>query len=396
MKAASGPTPRAQALPPTRDLRLDFFRGVALTCIFIDHIPENYLNYFTLSAIGFSDAAEVFIFISGFTAALVYGRTLAVRGALIATVQVLRRAWQLYVAHIFLFVIFIAEVSYTVKTFNNPMYNEEMGVGDFLEHPHIAVIQALALEFQPTFLDILPLYIVLLLIFPVVLLGLRRWGMLVLIPSALVYLAVQVFSLDMPAYPPGNVWTFDPLAWQFLFVLGAALGYAQTNARSRAWLVEIAYWPALAIAVAVLLIRLSWTFHGFWDVVPALFLRHLWPVNKSNLSPLRLISFFTLVMLVARWVSPQAAFLRWRAAWPMVLCGRHSLEIFCLSILLSALAHFLMSEITTGFGMQVAVNVIGIATMCLTAGMLDWYRAIQQMPATSPVRAASEGGVGEE
>jgi len=162
----------------SRDLRLDFFRGVALICIFIDHIPGDYLNYFTLSAVGFFDAAEVFIFISGFTAALVYGRIWATRGALIASVQVLRRAWQLYVAHIFLFVIFIAEVSYTVRTFNNPMYNEEMGVGDFLEHPHIAVIQALALQFQPTFLDILPLYIVLLLIFPALLLCLRRQPLL--------------------------------------------------------------------------------------------------------------------------------------------------------------------------------------------------------------------------
>src|SRR6202047_1739135 len=165
MRASTGPS------SSSRDLRLDFFRGVALICIFIDHIPENYLNYFTVSAIAFSDAAEIFIFISGFTAALVYGRALAVRGALFATVQVMRRAWQLYVAHIFLFVIFIAEVSYTVRTFNNPMYNEEMGVGDFLTHPHLAVIQALILQFQPTYLDILPVYIVLLLVFPLVLLA---------------------------------------------------------------------------------------------------------------------------------------------------------------------------------------------------------------------------------
>src|SRR5580693_439337 len=178
--------PASPSPAPSRDLRLDFFRGLALICIFIDHIPENYLNYVTISAIGFSDAAEVFIFISGFTASLVYGRALAMRGTLIATVQVLRRAWQLYVAHIFLFVIFIAEVSYTVKAFNNPMYNEEMGVGDFLEHPHIAVVQALLLQFQPTYLDILPVYIVMLLIFPAVLVCLRRHPMVALIPSALI------------------------------------------------------------------------------------------------------------------------------------------------------------------------------------------------------------------
>jgi len=83
----------------------------------------------------FFDAAEVFIFISGYTAALVYGRTLTMYGTLYASAQILRRAWQLYVAHIFLFVMFIAEVSYTVATFNNPMYNDEMRVGEFLIEP---------------------------------------------------------------------------------------------------------------------------------------------------------------------------------------------------------------------------------------------------------------------
>jgi hypothetical protein len=384
----------------SRDLRLDFFRGLALICIFIDHIPENYLNYFTLSAIGFSDAAEVFIFISGFTAALVYGRVLRTRGFILSTVQVLRRAWQLYVAHIFLFVIFIAEVSYTVKTFNNPMYNEEMGVGDFLEHPHIAVIQALVLQFQPTFLDILPLYIVLLLGFPIVLLCLRRHPAIILVPSALLYLGVQVFGIDMPAYPPGSVWTFNPLAWQFLFVLGAALGHAGTQPRRRGRLLQVAYWMAMVIAAAALVVKLSWTFHGIWEPVPALFERLLWPINKSNLSPIRLVSFFALVGLVARWISPQARYLRIPAAWPVLLCGRHSLEIFCLSILLSALGHFLMSEISADFGMQVAINLAGIATMCLTAGMLDWYRAMQRMPATRTAQgdnaAVGEGSGGEE
>lgn len=378
----------------SRDLRLDFFRGVALVCIFIDHIPENYLNYFTLSAVGFFDAAEVFIFISGFTAALVYGRTLETRGAVLATVQVLRRAWQLYVAHIFLFMIFIAEVSYTVRAFNNPMYNEEMGVGDFLEHPHIAVVQAMLLQFQPTFLDILPLYIVMLLIFPVVLVCLRRHPMVALIPSALIYLGVQIFNAEVPAYPPGNVWTFNPLAWQFLFVLGAVLGYAGSRLPGRSRLIERAFLPALAIAGAALLIRLSWMFHNIWDWAPALFQRQLWPLNKSNLSPFRLVSFFAAVMLVAHWVSPQARFMGTAIARPLVLCGRHSLEIFCLSILLSASGHFLLSEINAGFTMQLGVNVVGITVMLLTAAMLDWYRIVQRMPITA-TRALSEGSGGE-
>jgi hypothetical protein len=393
MRAPLGPSPTASL---SRDLRLDFFRGLALICIFIDHIPENYLNYFTLSAIGFSDAAEVFIFISGFTAAMVYGRAMAQRGVLWATVQVLRRAWQLYVAHIFLFMIFVAEVSYTVMTFNNPMYNEEMGVGDFLDHPHLAVIQALILQFQPTFLDILPLYIVMLLIFPAVLLGLRRFALAVLILSGLIYLDVQIFNIDVPAYPEGHIWTFNPLAWQFLFVAGAALGHDGPVGRRAARFLRILVWPAAAIAAAALVVRLSWAFHGIWDGVPALFLRQLWPVNKGNLAPIRLVSFFALVVLVARWVSPQAQFLRSAAARPIVLCGAHSLEIFCLSILLSALGHFLLSEFASGVTIQVAVNAVGIAAMCLTAWMFDWYRVMQRMPDMSASVARNHRSGGEE
>lgn len=396
MKTPKNPATLVPGAAASRDLRLDFFRGVALICIFIDHIPENYLNYFTLSAIGFSDAAEVFIFISGFTASLVYGRAMAVRGALFATVQVMRRAWQLYVAHIFLFVIFIAEVSYTVRAFNNPMYNEEMGVGDFLEHPHIAVIQALILQFQPTYLDILPLYIVLLLLFPLVLVAIRRSRWLALAPALICYVAVQVLALDVPAYPSGSVWTFNPLAWQLLFVLGAVLGQTDAHQRGPAAFLRLAYVPAAVIAVIALVIRLSWLFHGFHENFPALFLRALWPVNKSNLAPIRLISFFAMFVLVAHWVSPQAKFLRSFWARPVVRCGSHSLEIFCLSILLSALGHFLMSEIASGISMQIAVNVIGIGAMCLTAAMLDWYRDMQRAPLTPAMPVGSQRGDGED
>ncbi len=366
-----------------RDLRLDFFRGVSLILIFIDHIPENILSYFTLQAVTFFDAAEVFIFISGFTAALVYGRRLTSKGALYATAQVLRRAWQLYVAHIFLFVLFIAEVSYTATTFKNPMYNEEMRVADFLDEPHIAVIKALLLEFQPTFLDILPLYILMLVIFPVILLGMQRHWLWVLVPSAVVYLAVQIFDITVSAYPEGHVWYFNPLAWQFLFVAGAVLG-GRAREESVAGLLKWAYPVAAVVFLAALAVKVSWTIHGVWDAFPGLFLRELWPVNKNNLSPLRLVTFLALVLLVATLVPRQARFLDSAAARPLVLCGQQSLEIFCLSILLSALGHFILSEYNSAIVAQLAVNTAGIAVMCLTAAMIDWYKAMDRMPMLQP------------
>ena len=376
----------------SRDLRLDFFRGLALILIFVDHIPENILSYFTIQAVEFFDAAEVFIFISGYTAALVYGQTLVSQGALYATARILGRAWQLYVAHIFLLVMFIAEVSYTVTTFNNPMYNDEMRVGDFLNEPHVAIVKALLLEFQPTFLDILPLYILLLVIFPVVLLGLRLRPLIVLVPSFLLYLLVQATNLSVPAYPEGHVWYFNPLAWQFVFIAGAALGFPGRHDR------RLSRWARLVLPLAVFFvaagfaIKLSWTIHGIWDPFPGLLLKELWPVNKNNLSLIRVIPFFAAVAIVAVIVPANTAFLRSLAAKPLVLCGQQSLEIFCLGILLSALGHFVLSEYDSAISIQLLVNLAGILVMCLTARMLDWYKTMGRTQA--PRFAATQSGRG--
>jgi hypothetical protein len=376
----------------SRDLRLDFFRGFALIFIFIDHIPENILSYFTIQAIQFFDAAEVFIFISGYTAALVYGRTLALQGPLYATARILSRAWQLYVAHIFLLVIFIAEVSYTVTTFNNPMYNDEMRVGDFLGEPHVAIVKALLLEFQPTFLDILPLYIVMLGTFPLILLGLRLRPMIVLVPSLLLYLVVQTTNLSVPAYPEGHVWYFNPLAWQFLFIAGAALGLPGRGERWWCRLQPAALPLAAIVVLAGFVVKISWTIHGVWDAFPGLFLKELWPVNKNNLSLIRLIPLFAMVVIVAAVMRPDAKALHFAAAKPLILCGQQSLEIFCLGILLSALGHFILSEYDSSIVVQLAVNLAGILAMCLTAGMLEWYKTMGRVPMLSS--AVADAGRG--
>ena len=158
--------PTSKRPPATRDLRLDLFRGVALWLIFLDHIPENIVSWITIRNYGFSDATEIFIFISGYTAAFVYGRAMRQRGFVLASARILRRAWQIYVAHIFLFTIFMAEIAYVAATFENPLYAEEMKILDFLKQPDITIFQALLLKFKPVNMDVLPLYIVLLLLFP--------------------------------------------------------------------------------------------------------------------------------------------------------------------------------------------------------------------------------------
>jgi len=359
-----------------RDLRLDFFRGLSLFFIFVDHIPDNSLSYFTVPLIAFNDAAEVFIFISGYTAALVYGRTLLNQGFLFATAQILRRVWQLYVAHIFLFVMYTAEVSYSVLTFSNPLFYDESRVGDFLVEPHIAVIKTLFLQFQPTFLDILPLYIVLLGSFPLILVLLRRHSLLALLPSAALYVGAQRFDLALTAYPQDHLWFFNPFAWQFLFVIGATIGFARVAGRKllpdRHWLI----WPSGLFALAAAVVNVSWMIHGIDEDFPGLLLKELWPIDKNNLAVLRLVNFLALAVLVMYFIRPDSAFLRGRLVFPFLLCGRQSLHVFCVGVLLSVLGHFILTELYGGIVMEMFINGSGLVLMAATAALIEWYRKL--------------------
>jgi hypothetical protein len=367
-----------------RDLRLDFFRGLALFCIFIDHMPNNILREFTLQSVMFADAAEVFILISGYTAGMVYSRAMERQGFLIAGVRVYHRVWQLYVAHIFLFMMFMATVAYTVGALNSSLYAEEFGAANFLNEPGLAVVKALTLQFQPAFMDILPLYIVLLAVLPLVLVGFRCCPKVVIFASFALWLAVQLDKRIAPsAYPgPDRVWFFNPFAWQALFLLGAWLGWRGSRGGaswlSSRWL----FWLAAGLSLVGFLIRFNWTLHHFYDPIPVpVSAELLWPLlNKGDLVPLRFANVLALAVVVARLIQPQARFLASQAARPFVICGRNSLHIFCLGILLSVLGQLVLNEFFGGIPMQVAVSAAGIAIMIGIAALMEWFAAAQRSP----------------
>jgi len=363
--------------PTGRDLRLDLFRGLALWLIFLDHIPQNIVNWVTIRNYGFSDAAEIFVFISGYTAAFVYGRAAHDRGMIVATARVWRRAWQVYVAHVFIFVIFMAEVSYlTTSVIENPLYSEEMRVFDFLQQPGTALFEALILKFQPNFMDVLPLYIVLLLAFPAVLWLLLRQPTLALLLSLALYTAAKILNWNLPAYPT-SYWFFNPFAWQFIFVVGAwcsvgASERAHELLRSRA---------AVRIAVAYLalsfLVVLTWYIPRAAALIPKVVQDWIYPIDKNNLDLLRFLHFAALAIVTVHfvpidWPGLKSAWLR-----PMVLCGQHSLEIFCLGIFLSFIGYFVTSEISRSVAMQILISVLGIAVMIAVAWLITWYNGVE-------------------
>jgi hypothetical protein len=387
--------PPPQSATSERDLRLDLFRGLALWLIFLDHIPENIVNLFTIRNYGFSDATEIFIFISGYTAAFVYGRTMHERGFVLASARILRRAWQIYVAHIFLFTIFMAEIAYVASTFDNPLYAEEMKILDFLKQPDITIFQALLLKFKPVNMDILPLYIVLLLLFPPMLFLLLRSPNVALAGSAVVYALAWKLDWNLPAYPNG-VWFFNPFAWQLLFVFGAwcALGGARRLAgvlRSRA---------VLAVAIVYLLfaffITLTWQFEGLDRFVPGWLAEWMYPIDKTNLDVLRFAHFLALAAVTVRFIPRDWPALKSPILWPAIVCGQHSLEIFCLGVFLAFAGQFVIAETSGGPLIQTAISVLGIIVMIATANLVSWYKGIEGRSPVSRVKSRDADLAGGE
>ncbi|MFI4961139.1 MAG: OpgC domain-containing protein, partial [Hyphomicrobiales bacterium] len=286
-----------------RDLRLDLFRGIALWLIFLDHIPSNAVSWITIRNYGFSDATEIFVFISGYTAAFVYGRAMSEHGFIVASARVLKRAWQIYIAHVFLFAIYLAEIAYVAHSFDNPLYTEEMGVLDFLKNPEVTIFQALILKFKPVNMDVLPLYIVLLFWFPPVLWLLLRAPSIALVASATLYALMWQFEWNIPAYPQGE-WVFNPYAWQLLFVFGAwcALGGAQRLAR---WLNSpVVFGLAVAYLLFAFGIAMTWYFPRLAVFVPKFVGDAIYPIDKTNLDVLRILHFLSLAVITL-WFVPR-------------------------------------------------------------------------------------------
>ena len=391
MTTASPP----RAVTSERDLRLDLFRGLALWLIFLDHIPENVVSWITIRNYGFSDATEIFIFISGYTGAFVYGRAMRERGFVLSSARILRRAWQIYVAHIFLFTIFMAEIAYVAATFDNPLYAEEMKILDFLKQPDITIFQALLLKFKPVNMDVLPLYIVLLLLFPPVLFLLLRQPNLALAGSAVLYALTWKFDWNLPAYPNG-VWFFNPFAWQLLFVFGAwcALGGARRLGfvlRSRAVLVLAVIYLLFAFAIT-----LTWHFESLERFVPSRLAEWMYPIDKTNLDVLRFAHFLALAAVTVRFVPRQWSGLKSAILQPAIRCGQHSLEIFCLGVFLAFAAQFVIGEASGGPLLQTAVSVLGIIIMVATAYLISWYKGMEGRSAPSRVKSADADLAGGE
>jgi hypothetical protein len=370
-----------------RDLRLDLFRGVANWAIYLDHIPDNVVNWVTTRNYGFSDAADLFVFISGYTASFVYARMMLDRGFIVGATRLTKRVWQLYIAHIILFVIYIAAITYLALRFGDSEMINEFNVAGLVDQATETLRQGLLLKFKPVNLDVLPLYIVLMGLFPPVLWFMLRQPDLTMVISIVLWLVTRQMGWNFAAYPAGT-WYFNPLAWQVLFVFGAWC--AMGGARKSIAIINSKY--TLWFCIAYMILGLVMTMAGKFPDFGALFPRWLYstfnPNDKTFLAPYRFIHFVVIVILVVRFVPKDWPGLEWKVWDPVIVCGQQSLAVFCVGVFLSFVAHFLLSLSSGSVFVQVLVSIAGIAAMTTVAYYISWSKR-QDKPVKAPPKAAA-------
>lgn len=365
-----------------RDLRLDLFRGVANWAIFLDHIPDNVVNWITTRNYGFSDAADLFVFISGYTASFVYARMMLERGFIVGATRLTKRVWQLYVAHIILFVIYIASISYLALRFGDSEMINEFNVAGLVDNATETLRQGLFLRFKPLNLDVLPLYIVLMGLFPPVLWFMLRKPDLTMVLSIILWLTARHFGLNLNAYPAGQ-WYFNPYCWQVLFVFGAwcAMGGARRSGK----LINspITIWLCFAYLAFALIMTMAGRFPTLGGMFPEWLFSAFNPNDKTNLAPYRFIHFVVIVILVIRFVPKEWPGLEWKIFDPVIVCGQQSLAVFCVGVFLSFVGHFELSMSSGSLFAQLFVSIAGIAIMTTVAYYISWSKR-QDKPLKPP------------
>nr|MDQ2736327.1 OpgC domain-containing protein [Pseudomonadota bacterium] len=348
---------------------------------FMDHIAGNMFAVITIHNYALSDATEIFVLLAGYGAGLAYGRAMDRHGWVYAAADTLKRAWTLYIAHIFLFVVFSTQVSYSAAALDRANYLDELHLDVLADAPYRALLKALMLGYQPAYLDILPMYIALLILFAFALPLLRRPALLAALSFAM-YAFARLSEANLPSWTADG-WYFNPLTWQFLFMLGAILSYAPPGLpRHKRWLDVLA---GLVIVTGIAIQWIIWPNPAVAASLPLSLARLLLEVDKQGLHPFRLINMLAFTWVVIRCVPASAAWLRSRWAAPVALAGQHSLPVFCTGIFLSFLGRIVL-ETNRAWPVQLAVNVAGTVVLVAVGALAAWYREKGRPPA--PARPA--------
>ncbi len=383
-------TTKASLAPHGRDLRIDFARGIANWFMLLDHIPHNVVNLLTMRNFGFSGAVDLFAFVSGYAVAILYARMMLERGFIVAASRIIKRAWQLYAAHIVLFVIYISAIGWVAARYGAPDIIEEYHVVGILNDPVRVLMHGLLLQSRPLNLDVLQMAIVLLAAFPFALAALLRWPNLTMVGSVALYLAARQFGFGLPAYPAGSPY-LNPFCWQLLFVLGA---YLALNGTKLVQDLRVVRFLALAYVVFAFVVTIAARNPDIGSLVPDALIKPFVLTDEENLGPLRVLHLLALALLFSRLVPADWKGFHSRLMQPVLKCGEEWLASFCAGIFLALAGYLVLITSPNSVLLQVLVSIAALSIMTTVAYYVSWSRQ-QDRAARFGARATDDHATAE-
>jgi hypothetical protein len=360
--------------------------------ILFAHIPWNAWANWIPARFGFSDATEIFVFCSGVASALAFGRVFERRGWALGAARIVQRIWQVYWAHIGVFVATVAVLGAAQAAFPGGRYLADLNLAPFLADPAGGLLGLLTLTYVPNYFDILPMYLVILGLIPVAMAAAGRGLGLAATGSVALWCLAAVGTLELPAEPwSDRAWFFNPFSWQLLFFAGFAFG--------RGWLRPPAFNGKLALAAAAVLIaaapvscQFGFECHAAWGTAPWLGDAHraLFPlIDKTHLGPLRIMHFAALAYLAYSLAGEGGRRLVGPLCAGVALVGRQTLAVFMTGLVLAQALGVALDRLGHGWAAQTGVNVVGCATLVVVAGLVEWFKGA---PWSGKGRAAPAAG----
>ena len=354
-----------------RDERLDLFRGLTMLIILVAHLPENSWNAWIPARFGFSSGAELFVFCSGIASALAFGGVFTRRGLRLGTARIAYRIWQVYWAQIGLVLALIALAAGLDRIFGLAVLAQQFQ--PLLADPENALFGLATLSWQPDYLDILPMYLVILALVPVMMLARRAHVALPFLITATLYAAVWATGLNLSGNPwNGAGWFLNPFAWQFIFFIGFFIAMK--------WLPVPQLGDRRLMLAAALFVLLSVPL-SFWGI-----LEH-WPLaqaardliipasEKTNLHILRVLHFLALAYLVLSLIEPWRERLDQGAGHLLILIGRQSLACFLASVVLARVLGTIADMAGRSELAVALLNLTGFALLLATALVVGWFKS---------------------
>ncbi len=369
-----------------RDPRLDFFRGLGMFIIYLAHTPWNSWTLWIPARFGFSDATEIFVFCSGVASSIAFYKVFERQGWLMGTARVGFRVWQVYWAHIGLFVAVAALVAGVDIAFDRgETYRNSLNLMLFFNDPSALLPAYLTLSYVPNYFDILPMYLVILLLMPLVV-ALGRLDPRAAMGFVVVTWAVGLTgALDLPAEPwSDRTWFFNPFGWQLVFYTGFAigLGWIKPPKPSKPLVVG-------CILVLVLTMPIAWyRARAFLDFLPLMeWWSEIKPLrDKTHFGILRYLHFLALAYLA--WIAAGERghrLMAVRRLRPLVdvvrKVGQQSLAVFLLSMFLARVSGMVMDWANSELGTErhdlitALVNLTGFAIIVLVAYTVAWFKS---------------------